>query len=127
MPKAIWIELIRCYHNNLLVGHFGIKKTCNLLAQKYYWPTFCHNVKAYIKGYNISLVSNAVEHKPHSDFQFLLVFPQQWKDLLIDFVTGLSISIDWKGDNYNSIWVIVDWLTKMVHYKKVKVIINNEA
>ena len=39
----------------------------------------------------------------------------------MDFVTGLPISIDWKGDNYNSILVIVDRLTKMVHYKPVKI------
>ena len=42
----------------------------------------------------------------------------------MDFVTGLPISMDWKGDNYNSIFVIVDWLTKMVHYKLDKVTID---
>ena len=42
----------------------------------------------------------------------------------MDFVTGLPLSSDWKGDNYNSILVIVDQLTKMVHYKPVKVTIN---
>ena len=42
----------------------------------------------------------------------------------MDFVTGLLISTDWKGDSYNSILVIVDWLTKMVHYKPVKITIN---
>ncbi len=47
-----------------------------------------------------------------------------WKDLLIDFVTGLLISTDWKADSYDSILVIVDRLTKIVHYKPVKVTIN---
>ena len=42
----------------------------------------------------------------------------------MDFVTGLPILIDWKGDNYDSILVIVNRLTKMVHYKLVKVTIN---
>ncbi len=42
----------------------------------------------------------------------------------MDFVTGLSISTDWKGDSYNSILVIVDRLTKMVHYKLAKVTID---
>ena len=42
----------------------------------------------------------------------------------MDFVTGLPISTDWKGDSYDSILVIVDRLTKMVHYKPVKVTIN---
>ena len=43
---------------------------------------------------------------------------------MIDFFTRLPISNDWKGDNYDFILVIVDWLTKMVHYKLVKVTIN---
>ena len=42
----------------------------------------------------------------------------------MDFVTGLSISADWKGNSYNLILVIVDQLTKMVYYKSVKVTID---
>ena len=36
----------------------------------------------------------------------------------------LSISTDWKGDNYNLILVIIDQLIKIVYYKLVKVTIN---
>ena len=42
----------------------------------------------------------------------------------MDFVTGLPISINWKRDSYNSILVIINWLTKMVYYKPVKITIN---
>ncbi len=42
----------------------------------------------------------------------------------MDFVTGLSIFTNWKGDTYNLILVIVDRLTKMVHYEPVKVTID---
>ena len=42
----------------------------------------------------------------------------------MDFVTGLQISTDWKSDSYDSILVIVDRLTKIVHYEPVKVTID---
>ena len=42
----------------------------------------------------------------------------------MDFVTGLPLFADWKGDSYDSILVIVDRLTKMVNYEPVKVTIN---
>ena len=42
----------------------------------------------------------------------------------MDFITGLPILKDWKGDSYDSILVIVDRLIKMVHYEPVKVTIN---
>ena len=42
----------------------------------------------------------------------------------MDFVISPPISANWKDDSYDSILVIVDWLTKMVYYELVKVIIN---
>ena len=42
----------------------------------------------------------------------------------MDFVAGLPISTNLKGDSYDSIFVIVDWHTKIVHYKAVKITIN---
>ena len=42
----------------------------------------------------------------------------------MDFITGLPVLTNWKGDSYDSILVIVDRLTKMVHYEPVKVTID---
>lgn len=46
------------------------------------------------------------------------------KNLSMDFVTGFSLSIEWKRDNYDSILVIINSLTKIVYYKPVKTTIN---
>lgn len=42
----------------------------------------------------------------------------------MNFMTGLSILSNWKGESYDFILVIIDWLIKMKHYKPVEVIIN---
>ena len=42
----------------------------------------------------------------------------------MDFVTGLPVSINWKGDSYNFILVIVDRLMKMVYYEPVKITLD---
>ena len=42
----------------------------------------------------------------------------------MDFVTGLPVSINWKGETYDSILLIIDQLIKMVHYEPVKVKID---
>ena len=73
VPKAIQKDLISRHHNDPLAGHFGIKKTYKLLAQKYYWATLRHNVKAYVKGCDVCLASKAVCHKPFGDLQLLPV------------------------------------------------------
>ena len=65
-----------------------------------------------------------MRHKPYGDLQSLPLSIHWYKDLLINFVTGLPISTNWKGDSYDSILVIVDWLTKKVYYKPIKININ---
>ena len=42
----------------------------------------------------------------------------------MDFVTGLPVSTNWNGGTYDFILLIVDRLTKMVHYEPVKVTID---
>ncbi len=42
----------------------------------------------------------------------------------MDFVTGLAILADKKGDSYNLILVIVDRLIKIVYYEPVKIMID---
>ena len=124
MPKAIWMELMDHHHDNPLANYFGIEKTYKLLAWKYFWPSLRHNIKAYVKGYNVCLALKAMRHKPYGDLQSLPVLTHWWKDLSINFVTDLSILTDWKKDSYNSILVIFDWLTKMVHYELAKINID---
>ena len=83
-----------------------------------------HNVEDYVRGCNVCLALKAVRQKPYGNLQSLPVPTHRWKDLLIDFVIGLSILTDWKGNSYDSILVIVNRLIKMVYYKPVKVTID---
>ncbi len=124
VPEVIRTELISRHHDDPLAGHFGIEKTRELIARKYFWPTMRRDVEAYVKGCDVCLASKAVRHKPYGDLQSLPVPTHRWKDLSMDFVTGLPVSSDWKGETYDSILVIVYRLTKMVHYEPVKVAID---
>ena len=124
VPEAICIELINWHHDDFLAGHFGIDETKELIGRKYHWPSLRKDVEAYVKGCNVCLGLKAVRHKPYSDLQLLPVPTHRWKDLLMDFGTGLPISTNWKGESYDSILVIIYRLMKMVHYEPVKVTIN---
>ena len=124
LSEIIRAELISRHHDDLLAGHFGIKKKRKLIVRKYYWLMLRHDVDNYVKGCNICLASKTGRYKPHGDLQSLPIPIYYWKDLSIDFITGLPILTDWKRDSYDSILVIVDRLTKMVYYAPVKVIIN---
>ena len=124
IPKIICSQVISCYYNDPFVGHFGIDKTRELVGKKYHKPSLRKNIENYVRGYNICLTSKAICHKPYRDLQSLSIPTHQWKDLSMDFVTSLPLSADWKGNNYDSILVIINCLTKMVYYGPVKVTIN---
>ena len=51
--EIIQTELISRHHNNPLAGYFKIKKTRELLARKYYWPTFRRDIEDYVRGCNV--------------------------------------------------------------------------
>ena len=42
----------------------------------------------------------------------------------MDFITSLLVSTNWKDKTYDSILVIIDRLTKIVHYEPIKITIN---
>ena len=94
IPEIIQTKPISKHHDDSLAGHFGIEKTRKLVTWKYYWPTLCYDVDDYVKECNICLASKTVQHKPYNDLQSLPVPIHCWKDLSIDFVTGLPILTD---------------------------------
>ena len=104
----------------------ALRKRKNLLPKSTigYRETFWHNVEVYVRGSDVCLASKTVKHKPHGNLQQLPVQIHYWKDLSIDFVTGLPQFADWRNNGYDSILVIVNWLTKMVHYELLQTIIT---
>ena len=91
-----------------------------MVTKKYFWPTFCQEVEAFVKGCNICLVLKTVYYKLYRNLQSLSIPTYCWKDLFMDFVTGPLLSIDWKYNSYDTMLVIIDWLIKIVYYKVVK-------
>ena len=68
-----------------------------------------------------------MKYKLYRDLQSWAVPTDWWKDILINFVTGLPILTNWKENSYDFILVIIDQLTKMVYYKPIKITINAQG
>ncbi len=92
VSEVIRTELISRHHDDPLAGHFGIEKTRELIARKYYWPTLSTDIESYVKGSDVCLASKSVRQKPYGNLQSLPVSTHRWKDLSMDFVIRLPIS-----------------------------------
>lgn len=60
--KIYWLEISE------------LKKYKKLIAKKYFWPTFCQDVKAYVRGCNIYLALKAISYKLYKNLQLLSIF-----------------------------------------------------
>ncbi len=63
-------------------------------------------------------------YQKQSGTNYTVIFNYCLSEFIIDFIMGLSISTNWKGKSYDFILMIINYLTKMVHYKPIIVTIN---
>lgn len=124
ISEIIYSKIISYQHDNLLTSYLGIGKTKELIGRKYFWPTFCQDIKAYVKGCNVCLTLKVVRHKSYKDLQLLPVPINYQKNLSIDFVAGLPLLVNWKSNSYNAILVIINYLINIVYYESVKTTID---
>ncbi|XP_062103865.1 uncharacterized protein LOC133814982 [Humulus lupulus] len=71
----------------------------------YYFTLQCHPEKA-------NVVVDALSRKPHGLLQSLPILEWKWDKITVDLVTGLPLT----PLNHDTVWVIVDRLTKSAHF-----------
>lgn len=78
----------------------------------------------YVLQCNVGLAIKTIKHKFFNDLQSLLISIYYWKNLFMDFVTDLFISIDVKRDSYDAIPIIIYCSTKLIYYQLIKFMIE---
>ena len=57
-------RVLQNWHDDPLVGHFGVAKTLELISQGFWWPQPWKLVKEFIKTCDICVRSKAAHHRP---------------------------------------------------------------
>jgi len=109
------IEVLRNGHDDPLSGHFGFERTLEQIQRLYYWTGIRQYVKDYVDSCQACARATPKRHAPHGLLRPLEAPNGPWEDLTLDFVTDLPPS-GFGGQFYDSILVVVDKFTKMVHY-----------
>jgi hypothetical protein len=87
------------------------------LKQHYWWTKMKIEITRYVAKCDTCRRVKAVHMKDAGPLQSLPIPTWKWEDISMNFVVGLPKTC--KG--YDSIWVVVDWLTKTAHFLSVKV------
>jgi hypothetical protein len=96
--------------------HPGSTKMYQDLKQKYWWYGLKRDVAAHVAMCDVCQRVKAEHQRPAGLLHPLKVPEWKWEEIGMDFITGLPRTQ--KG--YDSIWVIVDRLTKVAHFILVK-------
>jgi hypothetical protein len=93
------------------MGHFGLKKTDNVLAAHFFWLKMRHDVERYVSR---CTTCNKAKSRlnPYGLYMPLPVPSVPWEDISLDFVLGLPRTKR-RRDN---IFVVVDHFSKMAHF-----------
>jgi translation initiation factor IF-1 len=98
-------------HGGRLMGHFGVKKTDDVLAAHFFWPKMRCDVGRYVS--RCTTCNKAMSRlNPHGLYMPLPVPSVPWEDISMCFVLGLPRT----KRGRNSIFVVVDRFSKMAHF-----------
>ena len=104
-------EIIRLHHD-IPVGIYGEQwKMVELVTRNFWWLGVIKEVKQYIKGYNSCQRNKNCTEQPADKSMPNSIPERPWTYILVDFITKLPLA-----QEYDSISVVVDRLTKMVHF-----------
>jgi hypothetical protein len=87
------------------------------LKQHYWWTKMTIEIAHYVARCDTCRRVKAIHMKTAGPLQSLPIPTWKWEDISMDFIVGLPRTA--KG--YDSIWVIIDQLTKIAHFLPIKV------
>ncbi len=111
VSENIHMKLLQEVHDQSSISHLDNKRIIDLVQRFYYWSDHRATIWWYIwncHAYQRSKVSkNSINELHHS----LSILQKRWKDIVMNFITELSLSED-----YNVICTIICCLIKERHY-----------
>jgi hypothetical protein len=96
--------------------HPGSTKMYHDLKQHYWWTKMKIEIARYVARCDTCRRVKAIHMKTAGPLQSLPIPTWKWEDISMDFIVGLPRTAKW----YDSIWVIIDRLTKIAHFLLVK-------
>ncbi len=117
--EFLQMNLIREMHDQLSIDHSDILRTVKIIKRNYYWSFMRKTVNHYIRNCYICQRSKTSRDKSNELLHSLLIFEQQWQDIIMNFIIDLSDSYD-----YNAILTVICRLSKKRHY--ISCIIDDE-
>uniref|UniRef100_M0ZUK4 Retrotransposon protein n=1 Tax=Solanum tuberosum TaxID=4113 RepID=M0ZUK4_SOLTU len=87
------------------------------LREVYWWNVMKKDIAGFVANFPNCQQVNVEHQKPRGLSQDISIPTWKWEDLNMDFIVGLSRT----RRQHDSIWVIVDRMTKSAHFLPIKI------
>jgi hypothetical protein len=114
--KELKDKILREAHESAYSIHLGGNKMYHDLKATYWWYGMKRDVAEYVALCDTCQRLKAEHQRPTRLLQPSQVPEWKWEEITMDFIVGLPRT----QSGYNSIWVIVDRLTKVAHFIPIK-------
>jgi hypothetical protein len=98
-------------HATPIAGHSRFTKTYERVKHSFFWDGMKQDIRNFVAECDMCQRNKAETVKLSGTLQPLLIPPVIWKDISMDFITGLP-----KLGNKSIIMVVVDFLSKYAHF-----------
>jgi hypothetical protein len=98
-------------HATPTAGHSGFTKTYDRVKRSFFWDGMKQDIRKFVAECEVCQRNKGETVKSPGTLQPLPIPPDIWKDISMDFITGLP-----KSGNKSVIMVVVDRLSKYAHF-----------
>nr|AAM74253.1 Putative retroelement [Oryza sativa Japonica Group]AAP52347.1 retrotransposon protein, putative, Ty3-gypsy subclass [Oryza sativa Japonica Group] len=114
--KELKDTIMKEAHETLYSIHPRSTKMYQDLKQQFWWASMRREIAEYVALCDVCQRVKAEHQKPAGLLQPLKIPEWKWEEIGMDFITGLPRT----SAGHDSIWVVVDRLTKVAHFIPVK-------
>ncbi len=104
-------KLLKKIHNQSFIFHSDNWRTTDLVQRFYYWSNHWATIRCYIWNCHVYQRSKTSRDNINELLHSLSISQKRWKDIIMNFITELSLSKD-----YNVICTIICCFIKKYHY-----------
>jgi hypothetical protein len=116
IPESLRKDILFMCHDSPIAGHYGQKRTVELVKRDFYWPGMTTFIRSYVQGCHHCARNKHATNAPHGLLRPLPVPEHRWSRVGLDFITSLPPT----AAGNDAILVMVDALTKRGKFEAVK-------
>lgn len=114
--KSLPTDIIQSHHDPPAEGHLGAASTYSSVARNFFWHGLLQQVRKFIRNCHTCSRIKYSREKTQGLLRPLPVATKRWQHIAMDFIVDLPKSRDWYSNEYNSMFVVIDRMTKQVHF-----------